>query len=229
VEDNPINKIDPDGRFDWNTLKQFSYGFCKTLDGIITSTDPIAFYNSGKTLATGVSSDIKAHNYSDAGKKIVNATGVPSLIETGKQALKGNPQAIGALTAVALVAVAAKNVGGETAATESEINITDDAFVHVTTPRGASNILSNGLDPKISGFVTKWKYVKNVTNPSEFNTMLYKQSAWPETLGKFDNGFSILKIDATPSFYSPRTNWINGIPQYKFNSSIDPSLITKIK
>ncbi len=51
--------------------------------------------------------------------------------------------------------------------------IADDAFVHVTTHGGAANILSKGLNPEISGFVTKWKYVKNVTNPSEFNTMLY--------------------------------------------------------
>jgi len=107
--------------------------------------------------------------------------------------------------------------------------IADDAFVHVTTPGGAANILSKGLDPEISGFVTKWKYVKNVSNGSDFNTMLYSQKLWSQTAGKFDNGFNILHINAKPSFFSPRTNWVNGVPQYKFNSIVDPSLINKIK
>lgn len=111
----------------------------------------------------------------------------------------------------------------------TRINIADDAFVHITTPGGASNILSKGLNPEISGFVTKWKYVKNVTNPSDFNTMLYSQKSWFQNAGKFDKGFNILQINAKPTFYSPRTNWVNGIPQYKFDSYIDKSLINLVK
>jgi RHS repeat-associated protein len=107
--------------------------------------------------------------------------------------------------------------------------LVDDAYVHITTPEGAKNILSKGLDPEISGFVTKWKYVKNITNGSDFNTMLYSQKLWSQTAKKFDKGFNILHINAKPSFFSPRTNWINGIPQYKFHSIVDPSLINKIK
>jgi hypothetical protein len=109
------------------------------------------------------------------------------------------------------------------------VNMADDAFVHVTTPGGATNILSKGLNPEISGFVTKWKYVKNVTNASDFNTMLYSQKLWPQMAGKFDNGFNILQINAKPTFFSPRTNWVNGIPQYKFNTLVPPSNITLIK
>jgi hypothetical protein len=59
--------------------------------------------------------------------------------------------------------------------------------------------------------------------------MLYSQKRWPETAGRFDNGFNILQINAKPTFYSPRTNWVNGIPQYKFNSTVPPSKITLIK
>ena len=117
-----------------------------------------------------------------------------------------------------LTSTAAKGVG-----------LADDAFVHITTPAGARNILSKGLDPEISGFVTKWKYVKNVTSGSDFNTILYSQKLWPQTIGKFDNGFNILHINAKPTFFSPRTNWVNGIPQYKFNSLVDPSLINLVK
>ncbi|KDN54695.1 RHS repeat domain-containing protein [Flavobacterium seoulense] len=109
------------------------------------------------------------------------------------------------------------------------MSIADDAFVHVTTPAGAQNILSKGLNPEISGFVTKWEYVKNVSNPSEFNTKLYSQKLWPDTKGKFDKGYNILHINAKPIFFSPRTNWVNGVPQYKFNTIVPPSQITLIK
>lgn len=109
------------------------------------------------------------------------------------------------------------------------LEIADDAFVHVTTPRGAENILKYGLDPDISGFVTKWKYIKDVTDPKVFNTKLYRQDLWMQTQGKFDNGFNILRIDAKPTFYSPRTNWVNGLPQYKFNNLVAPSKISLIK
>jgi hypothetical protein len=94
---------------------------------------------------------------------------------------------------------------------------------------GASNILSKGLNPEISGFVTKYKYVKNVTNPSNFNTMSYSQKLWPETAGKFDYGFNILHTNAKPTYFSPRTNWVDGIPQCKFNTVVPPSNITLIK
>jgi RHS repeat-associated protein len=108
-------------------------------------------------------------------------------------------------------------------------SLADDAFVHVTTPGGARSILSEGLDPNISGFVTKWKYIKDITNASDFNTLLYSRKIWSQTAGKFDNGFNILQINAKPKFFSPRTNWFNGVPQYKFDSPIRPSLIKQVK
>jgi len=114
-------------------------------------------------------------------------------------------------------------------AAKGVLNIADDAFVHVTTPEGEKNILSKGLNPNISGFVTKWKYVKNVANPSDFDTMLYSQKLWSRTVGKFDNGFTILQINAKPMFFSPRTNWVNGVPQYRFNTLIPSSQITKVR
>lgn len=119
---------------------------------------------------------------------------------------------------------------GEEIASEGA-TIADDAFVHITTPNCAPNILSKGLDPEISGYVTKWKYIKDVTDPGEFNTMMYRQDLWnePEIVGRFDNGASILKIDRMPSFYSPRTNWVNGVPQWRFNDFVNPEYITLIK
>jgi hypothetical protein len=107
--------------------------------------------------------------------------------------------------------------------------IDDEAFVHVTTNSAASNILEKGLDPQISGFVTKWKYVKNVVDPREFNGILYKQSLWGTTAGRFDNGATILQIEGKAKFLSPRTNWVNGVPQYKFYDLIHPKNIKIIK
>ncbi|EPG66220.1 RHS repeat-associated core domain protein [Leptospira wolffii serovar Khorat str. Khorat-H2] len=107
-------------------------------------------------------------------------------------------------------------------------NISDDAFIHVTTPSGASKIMSSGLDPRISGYVTKWKYIKDVLDPSEFNTKLYRKDLWHEKAGKFDSGAVFLEIDANPKFYSPRTNWTNGVPQYLFEDIVPALNIKRI-
>ncbi|MFB5652017.1 hypothetical protein ACE5IS_15325 [Leptospira wolffii] len=72
-------------------------------------------------------------------------------------------------------------------------DISDEAFIHVTTPSGASKIMSSGLDPRISGYVTKWKYIKDVLDPSEFNTKLYRKDLWHEKAGKFDSGGSVFR------------------------------------
>ena len=113
----------------------------------------------------------------------------------------------------------------------AEINILDGDFVHVTPSKYVKSILENGLDPSYSGgksYVTRWSNIKNVTNPSDFNKILYRQDLWSSTAGKFDNGATILRINAKPVFYSPRTNWVNGVPQYIFTRSVSPKYITPI-
>jgi hypothetical protein len=109
-------------------------------------------------------------------------------------------------------------------------NIGLDDFVHVTPTKYADNILENGLDPNISGYVTKWKYVQDVTDPSDFNTMLYRQDLWPSTSGKFDDGAAILKINQPGATYlGPRTNWKNGVPQWGYNEFVDPANIQRVR
>jgi hypothetical protein len=110
--------------------------------------------------------------------------------------------------------------------------VTDDAFVHVTTKEGAQAILKSGLDPTYSGYVTKWKYVKDVNNPKLFNTKIYSQSLWKSKAGKFDKGAYILRINPieNPEYYSPFTNRINGFPQWLFQGKIiEPNRIGLIK
>ncbi len=112
------------------------------------------------------------------------------------------------------------------------INLADDAFVHVTPTRYTKSILSKGLDPSFSGgksYVTRWGNIKNVTNASDFNTILYRQNLWESTIGKFDGGATILHINSKPTFFSPRTNWVNGVPQYIFTSPVSPKSIKLIK
>ncbi|EPG66198.1 RHS repeat domain-containing protein [Leptospira wolffii] len=105
-------------------------------------------------------------------------------------------------------------------------DISNEAFIHITTPKDALKILKLGLDPNRSGYVTKWKYIKDVQSPSEFNTKLYRKDLWPGKAGKFDDGATFLQIDSKPKFFSPRTNWIDGVPQY-INEDLVPA--TKIK
>jgi len=113
--------------------------------------------------------------------------------------------------------------------TISSQEMNGDDFVHVTTPAGASNIQQNGLNE--GSYVTKWKYVEGVTNGTDFETMLYSKQYQlnPEVQGRFSNGFQILKINGTPTFYSPRTNWVNGVPQWRFYQGASPSNIFLIK
>jgi hypothetical protein len=75
----------------------------------------------------------------------------------------------------------------------------------------------------------------NVGNdPTIFNTKLYRQDLWndPEIINKFNNGASIFKINTTikPSFYSPFTNKVNGVPQWLFKEKarLPVSLIMRI-
>jgi RHS repeat-associated protein len=110
--------------------------------------------------------------------------------------------------------------------------VADDAFVHVTTKEGAQAILRGGLDPTYSGYVTKWKYVKDVNNPKLFNTKIYSQSLWKSKVGKFDKGAYILEINPieNPKYYSPFTNKVNGFPQWLFQGKIiEPNRIGLIK
>jgi len=110
--------------------------------------------------------------------------------------------------------------------------LSDETFVHITTEWGAKAILEKGLDPRISGYVTKWKYVKNIDDPKLFNTKIYKQSLWTDTSSKFNEGAYILSINPieNPKYFSPFTNIVNGFPQWLFRGRpIDPSRIRLIR
>jgi hypothetical protein len=139
----------------------------------------------------------------------------------------GNVANTGATTATA----------GGTSYLESQVlkdlsQVSDDTLVHVTTDKGAEAILKGGLNPEISGYVTKWKYVKDITDPKVFNTKLYSQSIWKTTTSKFNKGAYILRITPplNPKYFSPFTNRINGVPQWLFQGkTIDPSRIELIK
>jgi len=113
--------------------------------------------------------------------------------------------------------------------TSMEENLSDEAFVHITTPESAEWIALEGFKPELSGYVTKWKYVKNVGDPSTFNTRLYRQDLWPLRAGKFDQGASVLQIEGSQTFFSPRTNWVNGVPQWRFDNFVPPAGINLIK
>ncbi len=115
------------------------------------------------------------------------------------------------------------------------LDATDEDFVHVTNNLGKQNILKpgSGLDPDISGYVTKWKYVKDITNPTDFSKVLFRQDLWnsPDILNRFNEGAWILKINAPfrPEYFSPFTNIINGVPQWRYLDFINNSYISPIR
>lgn len=116
--------------------------------------------------------------------------------------------------------------------TAEGVKLAHEDFVHFASIKYENSILDEGLNPSYSGgksYVTRWGNIKNVNNASDFNTILYRQNLWKSFAGKFDGGATILQIDAKPTFFSPRTNWVNGVPQYIFTSPVSPKYITPIK
>ena len=142
------------------------------------------------------------------------------IIPPGSDAIEANPfidpSLLGAVATLGFKGVA--RIG---------LSIADDAFVHITTKAGASSILKEGLNPKYSGYVTKWKYVKGIADAKQFNTALYRKDSWnrPDIVNKFNKGAKVLEIDGIPKYFGPRTNWTNGVPQWVFKQTVTPSSI----
>ena len=115
-----------------------------------------------------------------------------------------------------------------TSAAKGSLNIADDAFVHVTTGQ-AHKYSFKRVKPRNFRICNKMEICEKMsqTHLSLIQCCIVKNFGL--TAGKFDNGFNILQINAKPTFFSPRTNWVNGIPQYKFNTLVPPSKITLIR
>ncbi len=95
--------------------------------------------------------------------------------------------------------------------------------MHITNRWGAKKILKEGLNPEISGYVTKWKYVNDILDPNDFSTILYKQKLWndPNILNRFNSGSYLLKINpSTTPHFRLFTNISNGMPQWLYKGDV---------
>lgn len=110
---NPLYYMDPDGRWPWPSLsdmKKFAIGFGKTAVGMVKSAAMPPGWGAGSTAARIATQIVKGDNRG-ALNTVKEATGVPAAIRTAKAALKGDPEAIGSLTAVAVGIVATRKMG----------------------------------------------------------------------------------------------------------------------
>lgn len=232
VYNNPIALIDPFG-LDSTRIRN---GFTRRMDQIFNSL--VSVFKDPSPINNFMDGLIK--DPLGTVDKVLGTT-AEALDDTGKKLWSGSNEDFGEVVAdIFTLWVTGKALGGAKntpsnnvgEASKVGVGLSDDAFVHVAPTKYADDILKNGLDPAYSGgktYVTRWASVKNVTNPKDFNTILYRQNLWKSYAGKFDEGATILHINAKPKFYSPRTNWVNGVPQYIFTSPISPKYITHIK
>ncbi len=110
---------------------------------------------------------------------------------------------------------------------KSATSISDGAFVRFDPAAFDGSINAGGIqtryfsDGKI--WLTKYEDIKNITNASDLNTVLYRKNLWPVTQGKFDGGATLRIVgnvkDPIPSGV---TNMTNGVRQWHITSDIAP-------
>jgi len=104
----------------------------------------------------------------------------------------------------------------------------DEDFVRFDPTAYDSSIDSGGVQKRFFSdarvWLTKYKYVKHVTNASELEQNLYRKNLWPSTQGKFTSGGTLRVAsgitDATPAGL---TNKTNGVPQWFITRDIPAS------
>jgi RHS repeat-associated protein len=112
--------------------------------------------------------------------------------------------------------------------------ISDENFVRFDPVKVRDSITKSGIQTKFFAdkkvWFTKYKYVKDVTNPSDLETMLYRKNLQQYSTGKFSSGADLYRLknisDAVPA---GKTNMTNGIPQWRITRDIPASDIEMIK
>jgi hypothetical protein len=163
--DNPIRYTDPDGRcvFCKEFIKGFAQGFVSTLAGIAQGAQLHNQLIGAAVLAKNITTSLVKGDFKGAGTQYVNATGIPSAINTVKGVAKVDPNAIGSVAAVVTVGIITHKVGREGAKTneptlQQNVIKTAENFkqagknlstvVGAELPNGAKTIATSGPIPE---------------------------------------------------------------------------------
>jgi RHS repeat-associated protein len=109
--------------------------------------------------------------------------------------------------------------------------IPDDAFVRFDPSEFDSSISASGLQTRYSNgriWLTKFKYVKNIINPRDLETILYRRNLWSEVIGKFSKGATLRWIKINSATPAGVTNQTNGVPQWFITYDVPPSLFEPV-
>ena len=112
--------------------------------------------------------------------------------------------------------------------------IPDEAFVRVDPVKVRGSIANSGIqtqffaDEKI--WLTKYKYVNNISDPADLETVLYNKNIQQFTKGKFSSGADLYYLKNIDSAVAAgKTNMTNGIPQWRITRDIPIKDIKIIK
>lgn len=134
-------------------------------------------------------------------------------------------------------AFVAARLAAPVGATKGVSSIADDAFVRFDPTPFDGSIDAGGIQSRYFSdgkvWLTKYRDIKNITNASDLDTVLYRKNLWPVTQGKFDQGATLRVINnVNGAIPSGVTNMTNGVRQWHITNDIDPSntiLLYRIK
>ncbi len=109
--------------------------------------------------------------------------------------------------------------------------IPDEAFVRFDPAKADASIDGSGLRTRFSNgriWLTKFKYVKNIAQPEDLETILYRKDLWSLVVGKFKDGATLRWVKINSATPAGVTNKTNGIPQWFVTDDIPPSLLETV-
>jgi hypothetical protein len=111
-------------------------------------------------------------------------------------------------------------------------DISDDAFVRFDPIRFDSAINRDGLLTEYSDgriWLTKYGYIKDIINPKDLESVLYRQDLWLEKLGSFSDGATLRVVNVSSATAAGVTNTITGVPQWFVSNDIPNTLLQNVR